>query len=454
MKKLKKSVYIPVIVMLLVLILLSVLIFLKARLPAGELKITDGNGNILARYSKADGGFIYENELYCDYVENALCEAADVLPQKYRENISKLYTTDTVITTYFDKNSFNALKNSFGGFNFDDGKNAEGVICSADGKITASIGKSANKNAVTALHKAGSALKPISVYAPALKEGIISWASYIKDSPVKKISENGKLRDWPANYEGVYSEKNISLSEAIKKSLNTVSVRVLEQLTAEKSCEFAEQLGIDVAYEKSSAFKGSESEIYGNLGLGELKTGVTAEQLAAAYQIFANGGKYTEKRTVSKIVAGEKSLYTANPEAKEILSAEQAYIMNRLLQGVVTEGGTAADAETEGIPLAGKTGTSEGYRDNWFVGLTPDYICAVWYGYDENIENRGKNEAIDIFKNTVSSLNTKTTDFPKCENVIEKEYCIYTGMIAKNGCNQTETGFFDKNNLPTECNRH
>lgn len=429
-------------------------VFKNEGLKKGKLEIFDQTGILLA-HTDQNGKLLYESACE-DYIKNVTDEALKRLSYERSKEIKykDLLNSDTKIITYFSKNSQSVLCDSFKNVSFEDSKAAEAAICTPDGRIIACVGKANARSVITKKHKAGSAIKPLSVYAPSLKKGKIVWSTGVKDLPFKKVTEKGIKRDWPSNATGQYSGKTVLLPDAIKKSLNTVAVFTLDSLGVEDSCEFLSSVGVDVTYEKQYATAGICEDVYGNLALGELKAGVTCEQLAAAYQIFANGGSYTEMRLISKIISGKKTLYTDSATKAEILKPCDAEIMNLLLQEVVSPEGTAANAQIEGIKVAGKTGTSQGYKDNWFVGLTPDYICAVWYGYDEPQKERGANISLEIFKNTVSALEHKTADFPHSNEVIEAEFCVYTGGLSKGGCNVSQKGYFNKTRLPEVCQKH
>ena len=442
-----------IIVILVVASILYLLVTGNNKLPKGTLTISDSKGEVLA---KVDNGSLIFDSNHKDYIENILDEAIVCLSDKfsYKIKYEELLESDIKITTYFSSEDFSVLKQGFNDFDFSDDKSAEIALCTTDGQLIATIGKSADSDCVISRHKLGSAIKPLSVYAPALKEKIINWSYLVHDSPFKTVKADGNNRDWPANYENTYLNKDVTVAYALKKSLNTVPVKILDKLTSLKSCEFLESVGIDVNYEKELSFDLYSHDNYGNLALGELDTGVTCEQLAASFQIFANGGNYSPLRGIKKIVCAGETIYTDTTQKKAILSGTQAEIMNLLLQGVIGEGGTAEKVGIDGLKIAGKTGTSENYCDNWFVGLTPDYVCAVWYGYSSAQESRKENLTVPVCRKVLSLLPRKNVDFPKTGRVTEKEFCVYTGLLANENCFVTEIGYYVKENKPLVCRRH
>lgn len=458
MKKTKNFLFFTIVVVFVFFVLLSTFFLLKnqTRLSTGQLKIFDDKNQLIAQFCES------ENKLECfyegseDYIENVLEEALTIINETCSVSYDKekFMRCNIKIHTSFSVDCFNNLKKAFLSFSYEDEKATEAAIVTSNGKLIASIGKQGLENKVVAPHKAGSAIKPLSVYAPAFEQNIINWATSVEDSPFKKLKINNEVRNWPLNYEGTYSYKKQSLKHSVAKSLNTVATKVLDELTPKESCRFLEEIGILVPYEKEIAQRGNYADVYGNLALGELKGGITTEKLAAAYQIFANGGNYTKLYCIIGISDNEKEIYTAKPTAKRVLSASNAEIMSLLLKEVVSDNGTAKKAKVENLNIAGKTGTSQGYKDNWFVGFTPDYICSVWYGYDKALVKRGENEALMVFKEIITRLDVKKSDFPKSEDSVTAEYCVSSEMLAKEGCNKTEMGYFDKNNMPKKCTRH
>ncbi len=450
---LKKSL-VCIIVVLAVCAVIGISLFNRPHLPKGNLIIRDNSGETMAYYSVDDKELNLTDVEFSDYCETVIAETLVILQDDFKGiSREKLLNSNISIETNFCEKTFNCLKTAMDNVDFSDGKSAEAVVTDINGRIIASAARNGEEREITYPHKLGSAIKPLSVYAPALRSGDINWATMIEDSPIKTkgLNQNG---DWPANYEGVYSHRNISLKQAIAKSVNTAAVKVMDMMGATKASDFLEELEIKLPYEKRLAAGQEYREIYGCLALGELKDGVTAQQVAAAYGIFASGGKFTEGYTVKEIKNGKKILYRAEPETKSVLDESDSEIMNLLLRGVVSDEGTAPNAQIEGLKIGGKTGTSQGYKDNWFIGFSPDYVCAVWYGYEKAIEERGENAAIKIFADAFSGFEHKTADFPHSEETVELKYCVYSGMQAAEGCNVTAEGYFNKKNLPELCTRH
>jgi len=246
-----------------------------------------------------------------------------------------------------------------------------------DGGVRVLIGgknyaQSSFNRAILAKRQPGSAFKPF-IWATAIDDGILLPDSTIPDEPIVLPGvNNGK--DWsPKNYDNKYMGP-VSLKDGLAYSRNTVSVRIALLLGLDKIKEMLEKL----------EFRFNHSINY-SIALGTYE--VTPLELTKAYTIFPNMGvlvkPYFIEKIYDKIYASSKILYQHSLENKPLISAHTAYVMNDFMQAVV-QYGTGTCAKKLGVPVAGKTGTTEEYKDAWFVGYTPRYTCGVWVGYDKN----------------------------------------------------------------------
>lgn len=221
----------------------------------------------------------------------------------------------------------------------------------------------------------GSSIKPIASYAPALKEG---WkiTDLVKD-------EKMKFGDYePNNYNGQFSG-DIPMYEALKDSKNVPAVWLLNELGIEKGLESIKQFGLPLDKEDRNLA----------VALGGLHTGVSPKNMAEAFSVFANRGERKDAHTIIRIEDAAGNVVAERKEQKTtVTTPEVADMMNTMLLGVV-EHGTGKSAKIEGREIAGKTGSTQvdipgidGVKDQWFVGYTPDYVGAVWVGYDKTDE--------------------------------------------------------------------
>ena len=332
----------------------------------------------------------------------------------------------------------------------------EGRLCAVVGGLgEKEISRGFNRG-TGALRQVGSTMKPIGAYALALEENKITWSTPFLDGPVRQIEdeETGEIKDWPANFSKTYSEKNILVVDALAQSINTVAVRVGELVGVDQIYQFVTQdLGI-------TSFT-AEDKDSGPMILGSSTYGVTPYELAGAYMMFGNGGSFTTLHSYESVQTGTGTeLLAPDVETKQVLDSDTAYVMNRLLQGVMKGSGTASGYSVSGpMESVGKTGTSSDNRDYWFVGLTPYYVTATWYGYDSGFSlntSAGTHAPTSawnyVMRKAQNGLETK--EFPKDDTVVEEEYCLSSGGIATANCPRTATGYYKADSLPGMCTEH
>ncbi len=251
----------------------------------------------------------------------------------------------------------------------------QGAIASiepATGDVVALIGgyefgASHFNRATQAQRQPGSAFKPV-VYSTAIDHGFTA-SSMLLDAPFVYVNPYTNKVWEPGNYSGEY-EGPLPLYAALAKSLNTCTVRVAQQVGIPAINERAKILGLEPHFPNELA-----------VSLGAVA--VSPLNLTQAYTAFANQGWAARPRIITSIKdAHGKELYSQPPEHWQAITPQNAYIMTRLLQRVVTSG-TATRARVLNKPLAGKTGTTNGENDAWFVGYTPYLVTGVYVGYDQ-----------------------------------------------------------------------
>ena len=281
-------------------------------------------------------------------------------------------------------------------------------------------------NWATSARQCGSAIKPISVYAPALDDGTINGASTIDDYPVMVL--NGSV--YPKNANGRY--KGLTpLHTAIARSTNTCAVRVVQEYGTSRSYDFmTNKLGF-------TTLTSQDAQQVGNMGLGGLDRGVTTEEMAAAFAAFANEGIYTAPRTFIRVEDADGNVILENEaEASVAMKDTTAALMNSLLQEVIN-GGTGYEGRISGMHVAGKTGTTNNDQDRYFVGYTPYYSCAVWVGYVHNqrIVASG-NPAASMWQKVMSRIHADLPDkdFFSCSGLTYVKVCADSGLLATDSC--------------------
>ncbi|MCD7882183.1 MAG: hypothetical protein LUI87_00510 [Lachnospiraceae bacterium] len=423
-------------------------------------QIVDSEGNVLAAVSLESG--IYEID--CEdadwaYADVAFHEAAELLSAQ--EQISeeaaqkRLVEKGAVIHTYLQEEMQESLAEAISQSWEAAAANSAGALCNLDGELLACYSHSSDPdgvNYVTWPTWAGSTMKPLAVYGPALEEDVICWSTLEEDSPYSEIAgEDGTVSGWPSNTSD-YTGSMITMAQALKESNNAVAVKTLSKFGLENALEWLEnRLGYTVDSERDILASGGTDEILDNLALGYLEAGVTVRQMLESYQVFAAGGVRRTLYAVDYIEAGKNIWQREAEEGIQIFSEETAYILNRMLKGVVEEGGTGEAAMLDGVDLCGKTGTSSDYQDNWFIGMTPQYVCAIWYSC-ENVELHTQNESVSICRQVMESLPDQEGLAFACPEGVEKlSYCVKSGLLAGEYCEETADGYYKTGTFTEVC---
>jgi penicillin-binding protein 1A len=249
-----------------------------------------------------------------------------------------------------------------------------------DGAITALVGGfdfDRNKfNRVTqAWRQPGSSFKPF-IYSAALEKGYTP-ATMIDDEPLSLTAEEAGGVAWePQNYDGSTSGP-VRMRTALTKSLNLVSVRILQGIGPYYARDYIRKFGFDPARHPP----------YLTMALGA--GSVTPLQLAAAYSVFANGGFSVKPYLIDKVYDKDgRLLMQASPQivgsnAPRVIDPRNAWLMTNMMQDVVRYGTGARAGQLGRSDLAGKTGTTNEARDTWFAGFNPDLVAISWMGYDQ-----------------------------------------------------------------------
>lgn len=192
-----------------------------------------------------------------------------------------------------------------------------------------------------------------------------------------------------------------------------------------------------------------EDRILSNIALGYLENGVTVSKMADAYQVFINEGKDTPLCAVKEIEKSGETYWTPQQKESEVFSEDTAYIMNRMLREVVTDG-TGISAQVTGLDVCGKTGTSE-YGDHWFVGMIPGNVCAVWYKSDKDMDAETA-DAARICKGVFEKIGADASEqYSIPTGVKEEVYCKKSGLLAGEQCQETGIGYYRKEDCPKVC---
>ena len=292
----------------------------------------------------------------------------DQLPKLIGGDVKEDLIVDTTLDMSLEEKAEKALEDVLS----KDGKKlnasqASLVSVDATGAIRALVGgrdyaQSQFNRAVTAKRQPGSAFKPF-VYTAALEAGLTP-NSIRNDMPVK-------IGNWaPENYEQRYSGP-VTLATAVAKSLNTVAAQLVAEVGADQVIKVAHRLGI-------------ESDLQANASIALGTSEVSLLELTSAYTTFMNGGFKVTPHVITKVTtASGKVLYQANVDnPQRVLNPDIVTNMNAMMAGVIASG-TGKSARIPGWQAAGKSGTTQSFRDALFVGFTSHLTTGVWFGNDD-----------------------------------------------------------------------
>lgn len=343
-------------------------------------------------------------------------------------------------------------------YKLDQEPDVEGAIILMEpktGAVRAMVGgydfeKSRFNRAVQAKRQPGSSVKTL-LYTAALASGYTP-ATMIEEIPVIKgytgesISrseeDDTQQRLWrPGNYDGAF-HGSVSLRYALQHSLNIPAVQVLEDIGPNRFIALARLMGI-------------VSPIPPNLSIALGSPDMTLVELTGAYGVFPNGGVLTKPRLYTTVQDKDGTIIVQqDPFSHRVLDEQTAYLMTSMLQSVV-RGGTAARAQRIGQNIAGKTGTTNGNKDAWFLGFSPSYVCGVWVGLDQpgklGRKETGSSAALPIWMEMMAyALESETErSFKQPEDITTMLICADNGLLPTADCSSTYKEFFRNGTAPT-----
>lgn len=313
----------------------------------------------------------------------------------------------------------------------------------------------------------GSAIKPLTVYSPAIDLGYVTYSTMIDDTPFRYNED--KESYWPANAGRDYRGKT-TVNYGLKQSLNTTAVKILDMITPEYSYYFAkEKLGLD-------SLVRSDCD-YSPLALGGLTNGLTVIEVAGAYTTFQNEGICSSPRLYTKVYDNNGKLLLGKETDQTVaVSRSTAQVMTKMMQNVIKSGTGYNVSLKNKLDVAGKTGSTNDMKDVYFVGYTPYYTAAAWFGYDKPkyISSKyGNNPALTVWDKVMTRIHEEIV-FPEAkqngvsvktfedDELVEVEFCVDSGKLPTELCREhdvrgsrVETGWFKKGTEPTtECDAH
>lgn len=334
----------------------------------------------------------------------------------------------------------------------------------------------------------GSSIKPLSVYAPALDAGLITYGSVVDDTPVMFNAYTAVAATeysdaiigytpYPQNYPVVYRGLT-TINSAITRSVNTIAMKVLQMLTIDVSFDFMKnELKFDSLIDSYTKSNGEVLTDRGlaALSLGQPNYGVTLLEMTAAYTIFQNNGVFNEPNLYLYVEDASGKIVLENVEENNIVIQDTtASIMTIMMEKVMNEGTGTGCTLRNTVDVAGKTGTTSADFDRYFVGYTPYYVGGVWTGYDmpQSLSSFAENPSLVVWDKVMTMLHQPHIEeaanggeqlktFETAPGVIQATYCKDSGKLCTDACSldprgwRSETGYFTRQTVPTEyCDTH
>ncbi|MDY3846014.1 MAG: transglycosylase domain-containing protein [Eubacteriales bacterium] len=421
------------------------------------------------------------NSWYTDMViDDVISDLSEKLDINSETATKLVYSGGLKIYTLMDRDVQNTLDDYFSDLSHfpDAAKNdtlkySMIVINPYNGAVLGVAGAQGDKNANRILNYAteakrpiGSAIKPLSVYGPAIEENLITWSTVFDDVPLEFYGE----RAWPRNSPDVYVGLT-DVATALKYSKNTVAMRVFNLVGAERAYNYlTEKLGFSSIVRSgydSDGNRVSDMSV-SPLAFGQLTYGATLRETTGAYDALLTGNHHKSRSYLAVYDNKGKALLINNNEDIRVFSDETATVMTKMLEGVVDFGTAKQITLKNVIDTAGKTGTSGNSYDKYFVGYTP-YICAgIWCGFEESGRPVITSSHLKIWDDIMHKLHFKyisSSDEPKnftiAGGVQTHIYCCDSGMLPSDACqldargNRERAGYYKKGTVPTQkCSCH
>ena len=296
----------------------------------------------------------------------------------------------------------------------------------------------------------GSVFKPI-LYTAAIDNGYLPTDTYL-NQPI--VVENADGTRWtPENYDHSVGGPT-PLREGLRRSLNLISIHLINDITPRVVVDYARRLGIR-----------SPLSPYAPLALGA--SGIKPVEAVTAFSVFANHGILIKPISITKIEDRYGNvIYENKPVRKEVLSPTTSFIMTKLLQNVIDHGTGGGARWKYGFykTAAGKTGTTNDYSDAWFMGFSPHLVTGIWIGLEDfriklGPRQTGAHTALPFWatfmKMAYDTLQYEDVDFIKPNNIIEKDVCKESFKLANPSCPETYTEYFKEGEVPFKhCDVH
>lgn len=409
------------------------------------------------------------------YIDSVINQCVDIFMDRYgitwQEAYEKLRSGGYSIYTCVDLDIQKELERKYldlSTFTDKDEFPQSAFICmDYNGRVLGVVGGIGKKESPLGLNRAtqstrqpGSSIKPIASYSLAVDKDMITWSSQFLDCPLlfeDASAENGYMV-WPVNYStsstrGNWSREYNFTYQCLQRSLNTTAAQIVEMLSPQACFD---QLYYKLHIGTLALYQDGHTDVARSpMTVGALTNGVTLKDITTAYQIFGNGGRYYESTFISRILdnSGEV-IYSHSFVGENVISEASAYVMNRMMETVVSSSrGTGRAAKLDGVELIAKTGTTNDWKDIWFLGCTPEYVTGLWVGYDIPADIGTDISSAKIWKNVFGDIAEAGSikSFRPSSSVVTRDFCTVTGLVAGPDCTDTSIGYYKRTNIPGVC---
>lgn len=315
--------------------------------------------------------------------------------------------------------------------------------------------------ATNTFRQPGSTFKVLSTYLPALDTSGMTLATVIDDAPYKYPGTNKYVSNWNKVYEGFST-----IRQAITNSMNIVTVKTLEKVTAQVGFDYLIKLGFTSLIDATG--ENGKSDVNLSMALGGITKGVTNLELTAGFAAVANNGVYSKPIFYTKILDHDnKVLLETKPVQRQVMKESTAFLLTSAMEDVITKGtGRSVNFLNYRMPLAGKSGTTTADIDLWFSGYTPYYTASIWSGFDNNKTQKEKSYQKIIWRDVMERIHKyyelESVPFTKPDSIVTAKICTKSGKLAVDGlCDKyvggstVRTEYFAKGTQPKDkCDVH
>ncbi len=394
-------------------------------------------------YTQADTELHSKNYKIHSTINKDLYVAMNKQAQLYKGNLGTVHTDNAK-----DPNTGKSIKVS------EPVQNGSVLLDNKTGQVLAFVGgvnfkKSQINHAFDTQRSPGSSIKPLITYAPAIENGLIGSQTMLADF---KTKYKGYA---PTDYGETIQNKFLSAREALEESYNIPAVNLYNYIRSKNvsSKSYMTKMGIDISNKE-----------YAQLGitLGGMDKGVSVLKQASAFSTFANKGVHVDPYVVKDVTEPSgKQIYKHKSSKTRVFTKQTSYIIKNMLHGVVTKGTASAlsyEANFSTKNLFGKTGTSNNYRDNWFIGSTDGVTMASWIGYDNfygnnyNLASNSTDLNQEIWANMANAVYKEDPGVMNVHKKFTKPAGVDSYKVDKE--TGTSTGTIEYNGITSKVNQH